>query len=135
MVDLLFGQANPIPSACSDLTAVNSALDCEIHRVLSTIRATLDEVVSTYFRSFHPWRPIVSPQLALEVNGPQRADTTMLLLAMCVLSWNPISDDIHAVLRVLFSQAQVFICASLPLVQARLLIAAFEYSRGWLDMA
>lgn len=112
VVDLLFDQTNPIPSACGNLTAVHSAVDCEIHRVLSTIGATLDEVVSTYFRSFHPWLPVVSPQLEIEANRPQRADTMVLLLAMCVVSRNPISDDIYAALRVLFSQAQVYICAS-----------------------
>ena len=124
------------PLTMAELGMVHNRLDTQVYRLLQSLNLDFTDVATRYFRNFHPWLPIVSPLIAVgHDHVPHSADTAVLFLAMCMVTQYPVSDDIYLSARMLFAQGQVAICASLRLVQALLLITAYEYARGWLTAA
>jgi hypothetical protein len=96
------------------------------------------EVSEQFFQGFHLWLPVISPRLFYTygaASSPPPSDFSILLLAMCLITQHPADDSIYMALRGLFVQVQATICASTALVQAALLLSAYEYARGWLDAA
>jgi hypothetical protein len=111
---------------------------------------SLYEIRDRFFTGFHRWLPIISPQIFcpaindIQAPGP-RPDLSVLLLAICLVISHPPSNSLqpsalclrtlYMTLRFAFAQAQAVICASTPLIQAGVLIAAFEYASQRPDMA
>lgn len=96
------------------------------------------DIRDRFFQGFHLWLPVISPTPFYEhdtLTCPLSADLSVLLLAMCLIAQHTAVDTLYASLRILFAQAQTAFCSSVTLVQAGLLISAYEYTRGWLDAA
>ncbi|PWY86779.1 hypothetical protein BO70DRAFT_386079 [Aspergillus heteromorphus CBS 117.55] len=99
-----------------------------------------------YFRNFHKWLPIISPRLFCtaisayndRLESPP-ADLSVLLLAMCLVTLQPSNDSstasvtppgLHRTVKVVFAETQSMMCTSTRLLQASVLIAAYEYANG-----
>ncbi|KAJ3498634.1 hypothetical protein NLG97_g967 [Lecanicillium saksenae] len=103
------------------------------------------ELAERYFRGFHKWLPIISPSRFHEAaaqaqsGGAPPADFSLLVMAMYLVSMpqGPQSGEAdqsgapmstYLMIKMLFAQTQAVICASTALVQAGLMIAAYEYA-------
>lgn len=123
--------------------AVSEVLYNQVSCLIERAGLSLDEIRDRFFAGFHRWLPIISPQHicpatdVIQAPGP-RPDLSVLLLAICLIISRPPSNilqpstlclrTLYMTVRFSFAQAQAVICASTPLIQAGILIAAYEYA-------
>ncbi|OJJ43872.1 hypothetical protein ASPZODRAFT_135906 [Penicilliopsis zonata CBS 506.65] len=112
--------------------------------IIKQTQLSIGDINARFFRHFHCWLPVISPRLFREEyecdSREPSADFSILLLAMCLLTACPARtttlsppmtlDALYLTTRMLFAQVQALIPASTRLVQAGLLIAAYEYACG-----
>lgn len=124
------------------------ALDCALHlQVLHVFHLTeqsFSTVCDQYFRNFHLWLPVISPNILYETNSTHQdgyppVDFSLLVLAMYLVTLQPADDNAHQIvspqdlyleLKMLMARAQATIYASTRLIQTGLLLASFEYACG-----
>ncbi|RAH59684.1 hypothetical protein BO85DRAFT_417041 [Aspergillus piperis CBS 112811] len=113
-------------------------------RIIQLADLSLQEISRRYFSNFHIWLPIVSYEVFEEslarYNSPSRSppvDFSVLVLGMCLVTLQPSKFNTHitphslySTMKMLFAEAQSIMCASTYLIQAGLLIAAYEYANG-----
>jgi hypothetical protein len=107
----------------------------------------VDDLTSQYFRTFHNHLPVISRirfQYELITNrstlGP---DTSVLLLVICLISYVPNSNgmstitkhSLYLATKGLLAQVQGSMHPSLPMIQASLLLATYEYASGRPEIA
>ena len=118
----------------------------QLCKVLRQRHLSVPRVGEYYFRDFHRTLPIICPTLFREAVAKYRgisppADFSILLLALCLLTWNPSANscnqqsptflkNLYVTVRILFARVQAPLCASTCLIQASLVFAAFEYASG-----
>ena len=112
----------------------------QVNTILRSLRLTPQTVKERYFAGFHICFPVIAPQVpphaASTRLGLTRADSAILVLAMLLVSHHvSVADPLYSTLRKLFMDVQDSRAATLTLVQAQLLIGAFEYARGWVEKA
>lgn len=126
--------------------SVDAILYFHLRKILRQTDLSVSRLGEHYFRDFHRHLPIICPSLFRETvatyqGAPPPADFTILLLALCLLARNPSTNSrlqhnpnplksIHVTSKVLFARVQAAICSSIPLIQASLVIAAFEHVSG-----
>ncbi|OJI84798.1 hypothetical protein ASPTUDRAFT_40824 [Aspergillus tubingensis CBS 134.48] len=117
---------------------------CHVCRIIQLADLSLQEISRRYFSNFHNWLPVVSYELFQErlarYNSPSRSapvDFSVLVLGMCLVTLQPSKLNTHitphslyATMKMLFAEAQAIMCVSTYLIQAGLLIAAYEYANG-----
>ncbi|KAK9366994.1 hypothetical protein V1509DRAFT_201313 [Lipomyces kononenkoae] len=130
----------------TDRTSLDNMLEQRIHRLLLHSSLSVDVITERYFRSVHKYLPVVSPYL-LDAATSQfkratpRADFSLLLLCMGLLVVRPsvattqVDEStsielLYRTVKTIFGHVQAVICASTSLVQAALLICAYEYVSG-----
>ena len=106
---------------------------------------SLRDMQDRFFHGFHTWLPIISPQHFCEaiLDGQDHTPSayfSVLLLAMYLVVSQPEPDtvrqstsylrNLYMTVRSAFTQVQAVACASIPLIQAGTLIAAYEYACG-----
>lgn len=130
--------------------ALSEVLFNQVSCLIESVGLSPPEISDRFFAGFHRWLPIISPQhfcaaiTDFHAPGP-KADISVLLLAMCLIILRPPSSalqrsavclkSLYMTVRFSFTQVQAVICASTPLIQAGILIAAYEYACQQLDMA
>ncbi|KAL7660352.1 hypothetical protein ACMYSQ_003233 [Aspergillus niger] len=116
----------------------------QVCRIIQLADLSLQEISRRYFSNFHKWLPVVSYEIfqgtLAQYNSPScppPVDYSVLVLAMCLVTLQPSRLNTHltphslyATMKMLFAEAQAIICASTNLLQAGLLIAAYEYANG-----
>lgn len=138
-----FGMVMPSSTTTTDISDHDAALALTIKaHVLDSLRAaglSPENVWEAFYRDFWPYLSIVSPKfLENEINEPvvPRVEAPLLLLAMCLVTRKATQPiKFYAALKTLVSAVQTFKHCSVMLVQVHLLIAAFEYSKDWLETA
>lgn len=108
----------------------------------------MDNISTRYFQGFHRRLPVVSrTRFYNQLISPGAApadDVAVLLLAICLIAHTPVAgfqneygnataderESLHLTARSLLAQVQVSRSRSLPLIQAGLLLAVYEYSKG-----
>jgi hypothetical protein len=114
-----------------------SALALEAQQIISATGRYLDEISVRYFQTVHSYIPIISRNYfhsgLISFGATQEPDFAILLLAMCLLTYQPGSrkdvTELYLNARSLFLQAQALCKPSLHVVQAGILLAVHEYSR------
>ena len=124
-------------------------LSMQLRRILQSTSFSIPEIGERFFRGFNKWLPVMSQSLFRENAAKAQcsvppADFSILLLAMCLITLHsPASTiehaisprDIYLMVKLLFVHVQTVFCASTSLIQAGLLVAAYEYALGWPDTA
>lgn len=118
----------------------------EVHSIIRGTRQFVDDISARYFQGFHPYLPIISRTRfcnnLIRLGAAPAADFSVLLLTICLITHVPAlgydqsgsrtsqtvqQQSIYITTRSLFSQAQVSCPPSVPLIQASLLLAVYEY--------
>ncbi|RFU27772.1 hypothetical protein B7463_g8580, partial [Scytalidium lignicola] len=124
--------------------AINESVNQQVLNIIRRVDLSPDRISDHYFRTFHCWYPIISPELFYRATSQYRnagtppADLSILILAMCLIttvhnlgkSSQPpsfVQECLYYNTKSLFALAQAELCTSLNLVQAAFLIAACEY--------
>ncbi|KAJ5281767.1 hypothetical protein N7478_007139 [Penicillium angulare] len=124
--------------------SIEGFLRHEVSEVFRITHRTFSEVCDQYFWNFHRWLPVVSQDLLVEAtakHGEQcpPADLSLLIMAMFLVTLDP-SDlskthiippqTLYLEFRISLTRVQSALTASTRLVQAGLLLAAYEYASG-----
>ncbi|GKZ24307.1 hypothetical protein AbraIFM66951_011169 [Aspergillus brasiliensis] len=116
----------------------------QVCRIIQLADLSLREISRRYFSNFHKWLPVISYETFQESltrynspSGSPPVDFSVLVLAMCLVTLQSSKPSTHitphslyATMKMLFAEAQAILCASMYLLQAGLLIAAYEYANG-----
>ena len=115
----------------------------EVSRIIEIAGLSIHDISDRFFDGFHRWLPVISPQHFCEAitgfhDHAPKADFSVLLLAMCLIVLRPPSNmlqqsttclkSLYMTVRSSFAQVQAVMCASRHLIQAEVLIAAYEYA-------
>jgi hypothetical protein len=115
----------------------------EVSHVIESAGLSLHEIGRRLFDGFHRWLPIISPHLFWKATAEYRlsnskADFSVLLLAICLVVLGPTFSgqqqhsiclkSLYMTIRSYFAQVQAHRAISISLLQAGLLIAAYEYA-------
>ena len=130
--------------------ALSELLYYQVSRVIQLANLSLRDVTDRFFEGFHRWLPVISPQNFCKTiidlhEGAPNPDFSILLLAMCLIILRPLPStlpksticlkSLYVTVRLSFAQVQAVICASTTLVQAGILIAAYDYACGRPELA
>ncbi|KAH8705510.1 hypothetical protein BGW36DRAFT_367700 [Talaromyces proteolyticus] len=135
--------SDPLPMA------LDVMLDLQVRQVIQSTNLPFTEISSRFFRDFHRWLPVVCPRLFYETarkdeDSPLPADYSVLVLSMCLITLHPPAGilnppvspkDLYLRVRMILAHVQSVICASPSLIQASLILAAYEYAYGRPDTA
>ncbi|KAF5983438.1 transcriptional regulatory protein moc3 [Fusarium bulbicola] len=102
-----------------------------------------------FLDNFQRWLPIIAPRrlhehIELSEQGLPGADVSVLLLAICLVTLRSGGDlddpflhpsAVHVTVKTLHAQVQAIMHASIPLVQAGVVLSAYEYATGQIDSA
>lgn len=120
----------------------------EVH---GTIRATgqfVDDITVRYFQGFHRHLPVISRtrfyNSLVALGAAPAADFSVLLLTLCLITYAPAlgyqspygapgsveQQSLYLTARSLFTQVQVSCSPSIPLIQAGLLLAVYEFTHS-----
>ena len=113
----------------------------------------MDDISARYFQGFHSHLPIISRTRfynnLITLGAAPAADFSVLLLTICLITHAPAmgyqsrhgasrsveQQSLYFTARSLFAQVQVSCSPSVPLIQAGLLLAVYEYTHGRPDDA
>ena len=107
----------------------------------------IDDVTSKYFAGVHRWLPIMSrkrfERRLRDLQSLPTADFSILLLCMRLITQHPSSEveknqdreTLYLATKTLFTQVQCVLQSSLYLIQAGILIAAYEEAHGMTESA
>ena len=130
-------------SCASDNTEFDEILYAYVSYVLEYSGLPLAKLYHHFFEGFHQWLPIISPKRFIEKtrhlpSGVIDPPNCVLLLAMCLIVLRPSPDspaksldgitNLYLAVKSCFAQTQAIFTATVPLVQAAILIAAYEYA-------
>jgi hypothetical protein len=125
----------------------------EVHGIIRGTRQFVDDISARYFQGFHPHLPIISRTRfydnLITLGAAPAADFSILLLTICLITHAPAlgyrpgdgatpsieQQSLYLTARSLFAQVQVSCSSSVPLIQASLLLAVYEYTNGRPDDA
>lgn len=137
------------PPTTTTATTVDDLVYGQLRHVVSLMRVSIREMIEEFFRGVYTVFPVVYADDALwsnllayeEDQQVLSADVALLVLAMCLLTMRSSSQDNHdeqitsietvyIASKGLLGHIQALEPSSIYLVQAALLIAAFEYACG-----
>ena len=132
----------PTSSPTNKTLNLDTILNLQVTWTLETTRVSFHETSERYFHDFQVWLPIICPTLFRNTLSHciiPPADFSVLKLAMHLTTTAPpsvtfnrsVSDPLYVFVKMLLSQVQAEICVSIRLVQASLLLSAYEYACGW----
>ena len=123
--------------------ALSDVVYIEVSRITEIASLSLYDVSDRFFDGFHRWLPVICQQNFLQATTEIRdrapkADFSVLLLAMCLIILRPPSNmiqpsdtclkSLYVTVKSFFAQVQAVMCASTHLIQAGILIAAYEFA-------
>ncbi|KAK9320204.1 hypothetical protein V1517DRAFT_356130 [Lipomyces orientalis] len=107
----------------------------------------LSQIMTTHYRTIHLWLPVIHEsnfrRRISQLQQNPRAETALLLFAMCVIRHTSASDSeiddtqshLYHLFRYLFSSLQLVRSPSLELVQSGLLLVVFELGASLINAA
>ncbi|KAH8692041.1 hypothetical protein BGW36DRAFT_419425 [Talaromyces proteolyticus] len=123
----------------------------EVQNIIRSTGEFVDDLTARYFRNFHGHLPIISRtrfQRSLTATGaPPSADSSILLLTICLIVYLPNPEllsragdtigrqSLYLAAKTLLAQVQGCLQPSIPLIQACLLLATYEYANGRPEVA
>jgi hypothetical protein len=125
----------------------------KVHGIIRGTRQFVDDVTARYFQHFHRQLPIISRTRFCNnpnaVAAAPTADCSVLLLTICLITHAPAlgyhseygasqsleQQSLYLTTKSLFAQVQVSCSPTVPLIQASLLLAVYEYIHGRPDDA
>ncbi|KAL4875632.1 hypothetical protein BJY04DRAFT_232346 [Aspergillus karnatakaensis] len=126
----------------------------EVQNIIRSTGEFVDDLTARYFRSFHCHLPIVSRTRFQSASlasggGHPSADTSILLLTICLIAYLPNPDQLSQVsqtptgsrwtlylaAKALLAQAQGSLMPTVHLIQATLLLAVYEYASARPEVA
>ena len=125
----------------------------EVHGIIRATGQFVDDITARYFQGFHRHLPIISRTRfhnnLITLGTAPAADFSVLLLTICLITHAPAlgyesrhgadppveQQSLHPTARPPFAQVQVPCSPSVPLIQASLLLAVYEYTQGRPDDA
>ncbi|OBT53938.1 hypothetical protein VE04_04322 [Pseudogymnoascus sp. 24MN13] len=152
---------SPIP-LLTQLCSLSSSSECNLNRILDfqvnfillSVSTTVHEVCERYFNGVHKWLPVLSDTLLQEAIARAQfapsppADFSLLILTMCLITipepaallghtpGNQVTTEaLYMTVKMLFGQVQAIVPTSIRMVQASIIISAFEYACGRPDAA
>ncbi|PLB49696.1 hypothetical protein P170DRAFT_409275 [Aspergillus steynii IBT 23096] len=120
----------------------------EAQNIIRSTGKFVDDLTARYFRNFHSHLPIISrvrfQNNLISTGSAPSADASVLLLTVCLLAYLPSSQmhsqdgealvmgrqSLYLATKALVAQAQGSLQPSIPLIQATLLLATYEYANG-----
>lgn len=132
-------------SVGSEPRSLAAAVHLQVWRLLQLTELSVSEIRERYFRDFHRWLPVIDPEhfeecTAKLTDGDQAPfDVSVLLIAMAMMVFNPPyagsgkyvdAERLFLAVKTLFAQAEAALTVSTRLVQAGLLISAYQYACG-----
>ena len=120
----------------------------EVHDIIRATGQSVDDISARYFQGFHRHLPIISRTRFynnfITLGSASTADFLVLLLTICLTTRAPAlgcqsgsgatrsteEQSLYLTARSLFAQVQVSCSPSVPLIQAGLLLAVYEYTHG-----
>ncbi|KAG9230350.1 hypothetical protein BJ875DRAFT_158443 [Amylocarpus encephaloides] len=131
----------------SQSTSTDDIFHSQVFHIIRADGHYVEDVVTRYFNGVHLWAPIISKKRFYDrYRFPQSAptaDLSVLILVMRLITQFPSPDKevdqdreiLYLATKTLFTQVQTFIPASLPLVQASILLSRYEQAHGMIDAA
>ena len=125
----------------------------QVHGIIRSTGQFVDDISARYFQGFHSHLPIISRTSfynnLVMLGAAPAADFSVLLLTICLITHAPAlgyqsrhgasrsveQQSLYFTARSLFAQVQVSCSPSVPLIQAGLLLAVYEYTHGRPDDA
>lgn len=125
----------------------------EVHGIIRATGQFVDDISARYFQGFHRHLPVISRtrfyNYLITLGAAPAADFSVLLLTICLITHAPAlgyqpghgatrsvdQKSLYLTARSLFAQVQVSCSPSVPLIQAGLLLAVYEYTHGRPDDA
>lgn len=125
----------------------------EVHGIIRGTRQCVDDISARYFQLFHRHLPVISRtrfyNSLTTLGAAPAADFSVLLLTICLTTYAPAlgyqsghgatrsveQQSLYLTARSLLAQVQVSCSPSVPLIQAGLLLAVYEYTHGRPDDA
>lgn len=123
----------------------------QVQRIVASLELSNDEIADRFFEGIHTWLPILSPPHFRHTvhsfgdDATPPPDFSALMLTMCLVTCRPTAQLSHAspagltslylTAKSVFAEAQTVVCASTAIVQAAVLLAAYEYASGRIDAA
>jgi hypothetical protein len=138
----------------SEPTASEASLYLHAHDLIRATGQFVDDISARYFQGLHRYLPVISRTRfhgsLITPGATPSAGFSVLLLSICLattspkLGWrtgdatNPRPVDrrsLHLATKSFFAQVQALFPPSVPLIQAGLLLAVYEYAQGRPDEA
>ncbi|PNP76686.1 hypothetical protein FNYG_10105 [Fusarium nygamai] len=130
-------------------TTLDRTMAHHLHYMYRVVGQSPLQAGKRFLDNFQRWLPIISPRrlheyIELSERGLPGADVSVLLLSICLVTLRSGGDlddpflhhsAVHVTVKTLYAQVQAIMHASSALVQAGLIISAYEYASGQIDSA
>jgi hypothetical protein len=140
----VFSDQHSLFPSKDEAISLDATLNLQVNRMMQATGFTFQEISERYFQGFHVWLPVICPTL-LESTCSHYivppADISVLILAIYLIVLCPPSashrnpnevgpEQLYVFVKMLASQVQAGISGTDPLLQASILISAYEYASG-----
>jgi hypothetical protein len=130
-------------------TNAHSTLHFQILQILKTTGQSVEDIATRYFCGVHSFIPIIprpcfQDQVTSHATSPS-GPFSVLLLSICLITYHPAlsphapqsldRETLFLASKTIFAEAQAVFPPSLPLIQAGIIIAVYEYANHKLNDA
>ncbi|RBR10324.1 hypothetical protein FVER53590_12429 [Fusarium verticillioides] len=136
------------PMAVSTAT-LNRTMAYHMHFLYRVVGQSPLQAGKRFLDNFQRWLPVIAPRqlhehIELSERGLPGADVSVLLLAICLVTLRFGGDlgdplfhhsAVHVTVKTLYAQVQAMMHASVALIQAGVILSAYEYASGQIDPA
>ncbi|KAF5723465.1 hypothetical protein FMUND_1789 [Fusarium mundagurra] len=130
-------------------TTLDRTMAYHMHYMYRVVGQSPLQAGKRFLDNFQRWLPIIAPRrlhenIELSERGLPGADVSVLLLSICLVTLRSGGDlddpflhhsAVHVTVKTLYAQVQAIMHASIALVQAGLIISAYEYASSQIDSA
>ncbi|KAH8883452.1 hypothetical protein GQ53DRAFT_699301 [Thozetella sp. PMI_491] len=125
-----------------------NGIHLEVQNIIRSTGEFVDDITARYFQNVHPHLPIISrtrfQSSLIASGGLPRPESAVLLLSICLIAHVPTVEplleggemaavsrhSLYLATKAILAQAQGSLLPSVPLIQATLLLAIYEYATG-----
>ncbi|KAF5530776.1 transcriptional regulatory moc3 [Fusarium mexicanum] len=130
-------------------TTLDRTMAYHMHYLYKVVGQSPAQAGKRFLDNFQRWLPTIAPRrlhehIELSEQGLPGADVSVLLLSICLVTLRSGGDledpllqpsAVHVTVKTLHAQVQAIMHASIPLVQAGVILSAYEYATGQIDSA
>ncbi|EWY82097.1 hypothetical protein FOYG_14218 [Fusarium oxysporum NRRL 32931] len=130
-------------------TTLDRMMAYHLHYLYRVVGQSPLQAGKRFLDNFQRWLPVIAPRrldehIELSKRGLVGADVSILLLSICLVtlrSGGDLADPlvhhaaVHTTVKTLYAQVQAMMHASASLVQAGIILSAYEYASGQIDSA